>query len=119
MRRSRRVKLTLVAGVALAACHRRPLDPCAYATFNEQACQDAVSSGGYYWQGTWFPMTYSHPYPYYYDGYRSFRANGGTTQAEPGITYGRPSGSTVRGGFGSTGEGHGSGSGGHGSGAGE
>lgn len=118
MKRSVRVTLTVVAGVALTACSRRAQDPCAAATFNEMACQDAVAHGGYYWNGNWFAVTYSHPYPFYYDSYRSYRSNGGVTRGEPGITYGRPSGSVERGGFGSTGEGHGASSG-HGAGAGE
>ena len=113
MKRSVRVTLTVAAGVALISCNRR-LDPCESASFNQQACQDAVQSGGYYWNGTWFPMTYSHPYPFYYDSYQQYRAKGGTSSAAPGITYGRPSGSSSsgveRGGFGATGEGHAGGS---------
>jgi hypothetical protein len=109
------VSLSVVAGVALISCGRRAQDPCATAYFNERACQDAVASGGYYWNGTWYAMRYDHPYPFYFDSYRTYRDNGGRTSAAPGITYGRPSsGSVERGGFGSTGEGHSSVSG-HGS----
>lgn len=96
---------------ALTSCGRRALDPCSPASFNEQFCQDAVRNGGYYWNGSWYPMRYHNPYPYYYDSYRSYRAKGGTTRSVPGITYGHPSGGTERGGFGSTGEGHSSGGG--------
>ncbi len=111
MRRSFRVSLTVVTGVALMSCGRRALDPCAARTFNAQACQDAVRGGGYYWNGAWFPMIYSHPYPYYYDSYQSYHGPSGG--ASSGV-YARPGSSSVeRGGFGSTGEAHG-GSGGEG-----
>src|SRR5271157_3820972 len=107
VKRSVRVTLTVVAAAALASCGRRAQDPCAPATFNEQFCQEAVSNGGYYWNGSWYPMVYSNPYPYYYDSYRSYRANGGQTDPAPGNVYGRPAGGVERGGFGATGEGHG------------
>lgn len=110
--------MTVVAAAAMASCGRRGKDPCAPTTFSEQFCQDAVRSGGYFWNGTWYPMVYSNPYPYYYDSYRTFRSNGGQTSPAPAITYGRPGG-VERGGFGSTGDGHGSGGEGHGSGSGE
>ena len=109
MRKPVRVTLTVVATVALACCSRRRVDPCDAASFNEVACQDAVGGGGYYWQGSWYPMRYSHPYPYYYDQYHSYVSRGGTVVSAPGKSYGRPSGSAVRGGFGATGEGHGAG----------
>lgn len=116
MKRSVRVSLSIVTGIALASCGRRAQDPCAARTFNEQACQDAVNNHGYYWNGAWYPMRYSQPYPYYYDSYRTYRTNGGVSAPAPGVTYGRPSG-VERGGFGSTGEAHGSSSSGsHGSG---
>ncbi len=111
MKKSTQVTLTLVAAMGLAGCGRR-LDPCDSATFNEQACQAAVNGGGYWWNGSWVPMRYSHPYPYYYDSYRGFVSRGGVVNAAPGRTYGRPSGSShspsvSRGGFGSIGGGHG------------
>src|SRR5579862_7732662 len=109
MRRSVHVTLTLAAGVALVSCGRRPLDPCTARTFNEKACQDAVHSGGYYWNGSWYPMTYAHPYPFYYDSYQSYRTSGGTTSgAAAAASYSRPAGAVERGGFGSTGDAHGS-----------
>jgi hypothetical protein len=123
MKRSTKVTITAVAAMGLAMCGRRRMDPCTPGTFNEMACQDAVRSGGYYWQGSWFPMTYSYPYPYYYDSYHRYVSSGGTVISAPGRSYGRPgtvassSGSSSgveRGGFGSTGSGHGSGSGGAG-----
>lgn len=114
MRKSLRVTLTVVAAVGLASCNRRRVDPCDSASFNQQACQDAVASGGYYWHGSWYPMRYSHPYPYYYDQFHSYVSRGGSSVSAPAGAYGRPSGSVVRGGFGSIGEAHG---GGHGVGA--
>ena len=112
MRKSARVTLTLVAAVALAGCGRRRVDPCQEATFNEQSCQDAVRSGGYYWGGTWYPMRYGQPYPYYYDRYRGYTSSGGAVTAAPAESYGRPGSSVVRGGFGSSGAAHGAESGG-------
>jgi hypothetical protein len=76
MKKSTKVTLTLVATLGLAACNRQRRDPCESATFNEQACQDAVQNRGYYWNGGWVPMTYGYPYPYYYDSYRSYTAKG-------------------------------------------
>ena len=123
MKKSRAVTLTVVASVGLASCGRR-IDPCEPATFNDLACQEAVSAGGYYWGGSWYPMTYSRPYPYYYDSYRGYVSRGSIVRPAPGERYVRPSspgrqfggGSStpsssgvVRGGFGSTGAGHGAG----------
>ena len=106
MRRSVRVTFTVITAAALVACGRRAPDPCAAATFREQACQDAVHNGGYYWNGRWYPMMYRNPYPFYYDAYRSYQAGGGTSSAVPASTYSQPAG-VERGGFGATGEGHG------------
>jgi hypothetical protein len=111
MKKSSAVTLTVVAGMGLAACNRQRQDPCEAATFNEQACQEAVSSGGYFWHGTWVPMRYNYPYPHYYDTYRGYVSRGGVVKAEPGKTYGRVTGApaghgVVRGGFGSIGAGH-------------
>ena len=58
--------------------------------------------------GRWYPMLYSHPYPYYYDSYRSHISSGGTVRSAPSSSYSHPSASspsssTPRGGFGSTG----------------
>jgi hypothetical protein len=112
MKKSAKVTLTLVATVGLAACSRRR-DPCEPAYFNELACQEAVSNGGYYWGGSWYPMVYHDPYPYYYDGYRTYVLRGGRVSGTPAGIYGKPtSGSSAgveRGGFGSTGSGQGAG----------
>ena len=89
MKRSAQVTLTVVATLGLAACNRQRQDPCESGTFNEQACQQAVSSGGYYWNGAWFPMRYHYPYPYYYDSYRSYVSRGGAVRAAPAESYSR------------------------------
>ena len=79
------------------------------------ACQEAVRGGGYYYNGSWFPMMYRQPYPYYYDSYRGYVQRGGPVNASPGASYARPSGGSSasqgveRGGFGSSGGGHGAG----------
>jgi hypothetical protein len=106
MKRSSKVTLTVVAVMGLAACSRRR-DPCEAQYFNELACQDAVRSGGYYWGGSWYPMTYHYPYPYYYDSYRTHVSRGGRVYGSSSGSYAKPAaGGTVRGGFGSTGSGH-------------
>ena len=114
MKKSARVTLTVVATVGLAACNRQRQDPCESAAFNEQACQQAVSQGGYYWGGSWVPMIYHYPYPYYYDSYRGYVSRGGAVRAAPPEAYGRtfghaPAAAVERGGFGATGAGHGAG----------
>jgi hypothetical protein len=126
MKKSSKVTLTIVAAVGLASCSRRR-DPCEPAYFNEAACQEAVSNGGYYWGGSWYPTVYHYRYPYYYDHYNRYRSSGGMVYSSPATTYARPAGrtfgtgggsgasspstgGTVRGGFGSTGASHGSGS---------
>jgi hypothetical protein len=110
MKRSSKVTLTVVAAMGLVACSRR-YDPCESQHFDSTACADAVRGGGYYWRGSWYPMTYHYPYPYYYDAYRTHVSRGGSVRAAPSGTYGRPgvapsSGGTIRGGFGSIGSGH-------------
>ena len=116
MKKSVRVTLTVVAAVGLASCGRSRRDPCDQYSFDEMACQDAVRSGGYYYRGSWFPMVYSNPYPYYYDHYRTYVGSGGRVINSPSGTYARPGGVTSspgvqRGGFGSIGAGHSSGGG--------
>jgi hypothetical protein len=114
MKKSAKVTLTAVAAMGLAACGRQRPDPCEAATFNEQACQEAARSGGYYWRGSWYPMMYHYPYPYYYDLYRRHVSSGGAVAAAPAGAYARPGASAPatpshgveRGGFGSTGAGH-------------
>lgn len=111
MKKSAQVTLTVVATIGMAACSRQRVDPCQPQAFNDQACQDAVHSGGYYWRGTWFPMTYGYPYPYYYDSYRRYTSTGGAVTTLPAGSYARPGGGgsgaagVERGGFGATGHG--------------
>ena len=109
MKKSVHVTLTVVAAVGLASCGRGRRDPCEAGYFDEYACQQAVSSGGYYWGGSWHPMVYHYPYPYYYDHYRTYVSSGGHVVTAPSGSYSRPSGSVQRGGFGSTGAAHSSG----------
>src|SRR5262249_39166067 len=112
MKKSTKVTLTIVAAVGLASCGRSRRDPCERAYFNDFACQEAIRSGGYYWGGSWVPMRYSYPYPYYYDSYRTYVSSGGRGYSSPSNRYARPSSSGVtRGGFGSTGSSHSSGGG--------
>jgi hypothetical protein len=117
MKKSSKVTLTIVAMVGLASCGRSRRDPCDSPYYNDLACQDAIRSGGYYWGGTWVPMRYSYPYPYYYDHYRTFVVHGGHVISTPSASYARPSSSSssssgvTRGGFGSTGASHSSGGG--------
>ena len=106
MKKSTRVTLTVVAAVGMAACGRGRRDPCESATFDEAACQEATRQGGYYYGGSWVPMMYPHPYPYYYDSYSRYVRGGGRTSSAPSGAYSHPSGSSgsvSRGGFGSTG----------------
>jgi hypothetical protein len=110
MKKSAKVTLTVVAAVGMAACNRQRMDPCQQATFSEQACDEAVRSGGYYWNGGWVPMTYHYPYPYYYDSYRSYVSRGGSARPAASGVYAHPSSPSIsRGGFGSIGAGHGAG----------
>jgi hypothetical protein len=119
MKKSSKVTLTIVAMVGLASCGRSRRDPCDSPYYNDLACQEAIRSGGYYWGGSWVPMRYSYPYPYYYDHYRTYVGGGGRVYSTPSSTYARPasSGTTsspgvTRGGFGSTGASHSSSGGG-------
>jgi hypothetical protein len=114
MKKSSKVTLTVVSVIGLASCGRSRRDPCEAAYFNEFACQEAVRNGGYYYGGSWYPVVYRYPYPYYYDHYRTYVGSGGRLYASPSGSYSRPSGVTSspgveRGGFGSTGAGHGAG----------
>jgi hypothetical protein len=103
MKKSGQVTLTIVTAMALAGCGRY-YDPCEPSTFNELACQQAVREGGYYYNGHWHGVHYSHPYPHYYDGYHTYVSHGGSVHSSG--SYAHPSG-VSRGGFGSTGS-HGS-----------
>src|SRR5882724_673076 len=105
MKKSVQVTLTVVAAMGLASCGRGRRDPCDQAYFNNFACEQAVGAGGYYWGGSWYPMRYSYPYPYYYDHYNTYVRRGGRVYSAPGGSYARPAGAPApgvsRGGFGS------------------
>jgi hypothetical protein len=112
MKRSASVSLTVVAAVSMAAGRQQRLDPCETASFNEQACAAAIQSGGYCWNGRWVRLKYHFPYPYYYDAYQEYLANGGVVNAAAVGSCGPPSrvvfGShgAAHGGFGATGACH-------------
>ncbi len=108
MKKSSKVTLTVVSVVALAACSRRR-DPCESSYFEATACADAIRGGGYYYGGTWYPMTYRNPYPYYFDSYRDYVSRGGVVRSAPRGSYspGPAASGTTHGGFGSTGAAHG------------
>ena len=116
MKKSTKVTLTVVAVMGLASCGRSRRDPCDQTSFSDLACQDAVRSGGYYYGGSWYPMMYHYPYPYYYDHYRTHVSSGGRVVPAPSGSYARPGGASsspgvTHGGFGSIGAGHSSGAG--------
>jgi hypothetical protein len=113
MKRSVSVSLTVVAAVSMAARGHLRLDPCAAASFNEQACQAAIQNRGYCWNGRWVGLKCHYPFPYYYDAYQEYMANGGVVNATvlgscgpPTHTVGGAHGAAY-GGFGATGAGHG------------
>ena len=116
MKKSVKVTLTVVAAMGLAARAQSRLDPCVQSTFNEQACQEAVRARGYCWNGKWVRLTYHYPFPYYYDMYAEYLAQGGAvTPAEmgtchqpllSGIAFHGGAHGPSHGGFGSTGAGH-------------
>jgi len=81
MKRSASVGLTVVAAVSLAARGQPRLDPCATASFNEQACEAAIQNRGYCWNGRWVRLKYHYPFPYYYDAYQEYLENGGLVDA--------------------------------------
>jgi hypothetical protein len=129
MKRSRKVEIALVAGLAMSGCGRR--DPCAPQTFNQDACLDAINHNGYYYGGHWYPHSYSGGFSAYYNGYYSYVGNGGNVTPISPSEWSVPSGASAsgppgatsagsesvsRGVFGSSfgssgGEGHGSGGG--------
>lgn len=78
MKRSGKVQIALVAGLAMSGCGRKAHDPCAPQTFNDKACQDAISHNGYFNNGNWIPHTYIGGYSSYYAGYTDYVRSGGT-----------------------------------------
>ena len=110
VKKSARVVLTVAAAMGMTARGQLAPDPCDAGTFNTKACKVAVKHMGYCDGSAFVPMTYSERYPYYYDSYQAYLANGGiATAAEAGNCrrphsnyFGTP---VSRGGFGSTGAG--------------
>jgi hypothetical protein len=82
-------------------------DPCDPATFNAKVCKAAVGGGAYCSRGARIATNYSQSYPYYYDQYRSYTAQGGAVIASPAELC---PGHLIHGGFGATGLHHGAGS---------
>lgn len=113
MKRSASVGLTVLAAFSMVARAQQRLSPCATTSFNEQACQAAIQTGGYCWNGRWVKLRYNNPYPYYYDLYQEYVANGGVVNAAVVGTCVAPTRRTTGGhgvahrGFGATGCGHG------------
>jgi hypothetical protein len=108
MKKSTTVTLTILAVVGMAACQRSRRDPCVSATYDDWTCQEAVRNQGYYYHGSWVPMFYPHPYPYYYDSYSQHIRSGGRVIPPAAGAYARPGGASSgvsRGGFGATGSG--------------
>jgi len=104
--------LTVAAAMSIAARGQLAPDPCDAGTFNTKACKVAVQHHGYCAGSNWVPMTYSAPYPYYYDSYQTYLANGGVAAAAEAGNCRSPHYGLFgvhgisRGGFGSTGSGH-------------
>ena len=94
MKRSRKVEIALVAGLAMSGCGRRAYDPCAPQTFNEFACQEAISHNGYYYGGHWYSHSYSGGYSSYYNGYYSYVRGGGRLTNVSPSDWSRPGGAT-------------------------
>jgi hypothetical protein len=112
VKKSARVVLTVAAAMSMAARGQLAPDPCDAGSFNTKACKVAVQHQGYCDGASFVPMTYSQPYPNYYDSYQAYLANGGVaTAVEAGncrTLYGGFFGGYgfSRRGFGSTGSGH-------------
>jgi hypothetical protein len=111
MKRSASVRLTIVAAAGMAAQAQQRPNPCALSTFSSQACSAAVTSGGYCWNGQWVRLQGHYPYPYYYDQYQQYVANGGaSTPAAVGSCAPISHGAVARAGFGATAASHSTGS---------
>ena len=104
MKKSASVALGLVTVLA-AARAQHVADPCDPAPFNATVCKAAVRGGAYCSRGAQIATSYSQPYPYYYDLYRNYTAQGGLVSASPAQLC---LGHVVHGGFGATGSHHGS-----------
>jgi hypothetical protein len=99
----------MVAAMGLAASAQQGPDPCDASTFNPKVCKTAVRHGGFCSKGTWVPATYQDSYPYYYDIYQNYLAQGGLVVAAPAEHCKSPHNGffgIVHGGFGSHGASH-------------
>jgi hypothetical protein len=112
VKKSARIVLTVVGAMGMTARAQPGANPCDSATFNAKACKTAVRHNRFCSGGTWVPMTYQQPYPYYYDSYQAYMAGGGVLSSLPvencshsfaGFFGGH---GVTRRGFGSTGAGH-------------
>jgi hypothetical protein len=116
-RRSTAVPLSLVpviaAAISATGCSRsQPLDPCEPDSYTQATCDAAVTHGGYWYSGTWYPHVYPYAAMYYLGRHNSFVAGGGRVRSISPTVYvphtstptARPS--VVRGGFGGIGSGH-------------
>jgi hypothetical protein len=74
------VRLTIVAAVGIAAHGKGRPDPCGATTFDQQACSAAIQNLGYCWNNRWVTK-YHYAYPYYFDAYQDFLANGGVVNS--------------------------------------
>jgi hypothetical protein len=107
MKKSTQVTLTVAAAMGLAARGQQPLNPCGAASFNSNACHEAVKHDRFCWQGQWNPVSDPEPYPYYYGQYRDYVAHGGAVTPAPAGNCGHLRyGGGAHGGFGATGHGH-------------
>jgi hypothetical protein len=111
VKRSARVILTVAAAVSVAR-GQQSLGPCDPAAFNAKVCKVAIHHKGYCAGGNWVPATYGQAYPYYYDSYQTYLADGGLVTAASAENCHRPAGhffsaahGVSRGGFGGTGAG--------------
>jgi len=112
VKKSTNISLTLLAAASFAVCGQSRPDPCAAATFNQQACEAAVQNRGYCWNGRWIKLRYHYPYPYYFDAYQAHLASGGAVIPATVDTCGPRHGLSgahgvaSRAGFGACGAGH-------------
>ena len=107
MRKPASITLRLAAALGLAATARaqQSADPCQASGFNEAACREAVKKRGYCAQGSWVASRYHEKYPYYYDLYQTYLAQGGAVAPVVPGTCHRPLLGGARGGFGAIGAG--------------
>jgi len=87
-------KLLLILSIALAACGpyvpSAPVaDPCDQSVFDEVLCQTAITNHGYYYQGAFVPMVYSHPYGYYNHTHIVYVDHGGRWTRPNATVYSR------------------------------